>query len=117
MFEPVLTSRMAPEVTREPSGRWLLRPEQGKRVIFKYRWLNTPWLNAALFLLTLASTTVFGFAADLSFRQGHGLNDENLLKSYQLLFHGRGEIWAGLAYSLPLLLILLFHEFGHYIAC
>jgi membrane-associated protease RseP (regulator of RpoE activity) len=70
-----------------------------------------------LFLLTLVSTTVFGFAADLSFRQGRGLDDENIVQGYRLLFHGSREVWAGLAYSLPLLLILLFHEFGHYLTC
>jgi membrane-associated protease RseP (regulator of RpoE activity) len=117
MSEPVLTNRVAHQATRGRSASWLFRADEGGEVALKYRRLRGPWLNAVLFLLTLASTTVFGFAADLSFRQGRGLDDENLLKGYRLLFHGSWELGAGLAYSLPLLLILLFHEFGHYFTC
>ena len=116
MSEPVLTNRVAHPADHGRFADGLLRPESRKFAV-PYGWLRGPWLNVALFLLTLASTTVFGFAAALGFRHGRGLDDENILEGYRLLFHGSGEVWAGLAYSLPLLLILLFHEFGHYFTC
>lgn len=117
MSEPVLTNRISRQASEERSEHWLLRPQQGRRVMRKYRWLRSPWLNVALFLLTLASTTAFGFALSQNFRQGRALDFEALVKGYWLLFHHDGRIWAGLAYSLPLLLILIFHEFGHYFTC
>ncbi|MBV9227101.1 MAG: site-2 protease family protein [Acidobacteriaceae bacterium] len=117
MSEPVLTGRAAHETSTGETANWLLHPERSGKVAAKYGWLRGPWLNVLLFLLTLLSTTVFGFAFAWSFHQGHGLNDENLLKGYELLLSGSEKIWTGLAYSLPLLLILLFHEFGHYFTC
>ena len=117
MSEPVLTNRILHEANEERSGRWPLSSEPGQEVIRKRQWLRAPWLNAVLFLFTLASTTVFGFALYQSFRQGRVLDDQNLIKGYELLFSGDGRIWAGLIYSLPLLCILLFHEFGHYFTC
>jgi membrane-associated protease RseP (regulator of RpoE activity) len=117
MSEPVLTNRVTQPAARGGPANWLPRPEKGGKIAVKFRWLRGRWLNAVLILLTLASTTVFGFAADLSFRQGRGLDDEDILNGYRLLFHGSSEVWTGLAYSLPLLLILLFHEFGHCFLC
>ncbi len=117
MSEPVLTNRVAHQAACEGSAEWLPRPQRDRKVAATFQWLRGRWLNALLFLLTLASTTVFGFAADLSFRQGRGLDDEDILNGYRLLFHGRSEVWTGLDYSSPLLLILLCHEFGHYFLC
>lgn len=117
MSEPVLTNRVAQPASRGGFANWLPRPEKGGKIAIKLHWLRGRWLNAVLFLLTLASTTVFGFAADLCFRQGRGLDDADILNGYWLLFHGSGAVWTGLVYSLPLLLILLFHEFGHYFLC
>ena len=49
-------------------------------------------LSIALFLLTLLSTTYVGSLG------------------------AAGDLWSGLAYSLPLMSILLAHELGHYVA-
>lgn len=75
------------------------------------------WLHLLLFLLTVFTTTTFGFAMAQSFSTGRALNDEVLANSYARLLHGGSGLSAGLVYSIPLLLILLAHEFGHYFAC
>lgn len=75
------------------------------------------WLHVSLLCLTLLSTTVFGYALYRSFRQGSGLNDEFVISGYGLLVHGDSRLLAGCTYSVPLILILLAHELGHYITC
>ncbi len=69
------------------------------------------WLHVLLFLVTLATTTLVGGVAfgDLP----SGFKPDSFT---QLLFH-RAVLRAGFAFSVPLLLILLAHEMGHYIAC
>lgn len=74
------------------------------------------WLHVVLFALTLVTTTVFGFALAGSFSRGRALNEDLIFDGYTRLVHGQ-DIWTGLAYSIPLLLILLAHEFGHYVTC
>ncbi len=44
-------------------------------------------------------------------------NTEQLLEGYSLLRHLDPRLWSGLIFSLPLLIILLCHEFGHYVEC
>jgi membrane-associated protease RseP (regulator of RpoE activity) len=62
-----------------------------------------------LFLATIASTTYAGMLHYESFRVG--FTDQRLIMSLgALLVHG---LW----YSVPILLILGCHEFGHYFAC
>jgi membrane-associated protease RseP (regulator of RpoE activity) len=80
-------------------------------------WPRTWWINAVLFLLTLISTTVFGYALQLGFARGHVLDDEAIGLSYVRMLHADARVWTGLVYSIPLLLILLAHEFGHYFSC
>ncbi len=75
-----------------------------------------PWLHALLFVVTLFTTTVFGFALAASFSLGRALNEDFIADGYMRLVHG-GNIWTGLVYSIPLLLILLAHELGHYATC
>ncbi len=75
------------------------------------------WLHVLLLLLTFVSTTCFGFALTRSFRYLRPLDDVLLLNSYQTLFSGNHRIWSGALYSLPVLLILVAHEMGHYVAC
>jgi membrane-associated protease RseP (regulator of RpoE activity) len=79
----------------------------------RHRW----FLHLGLLCLTFLSTTVFGYALDRSFRLGTGLNDEFVVSGYGLLFRGDTRLLAGCTYSVPLILILLAHELGHYITC
>ena len=74
------------------------------------------WLHVLLFLLTFVTTTVFGFALATSFSLRRALDEGFIADGYARLLHG-GDIWTGIAYSVPLLLILLAHEFGHYVMC
>lgn len=75
------------------------------------------WLHLLLFLLTFVSTTSFGYALKGSFAAGRPLDDVFVLGSYQRLLFGDHAIWSGAIYSIPVLLILIAHEMGHYIAC
>jgi membrane-associated protease RseP (regulator of RpoE activity) len=75
------------------------------------------WLHIALLCLTFLSTTVFGYALDRSFRVGSGLNDQFVAAGYRLLFRGDSQLLVGCTYAVPLILILLAHELGHYITC
>jgi membrane-associated protease RseP (regulator of RpoE activity) len=75
------------------------------------------WLHGALFLLTLITTTAFGFAQVQSFRANRPLEIDWIVDGYVRLAHGDVSALSGLSFSIPLLLILLAHESGHYIAC
>lgn len=75
------------------------------------------WLHLLLFFCTFVTTTVFGYALAASFSAGRPLNEEFIAAGYGELFHGHWDLWAGVTYSIPLLLILLAHEFGHYFTC
>lgn len=75
------------------------------------------WLSALLFAVTLVSTTVFGCALVSSFAAGRPLDLNGVWETYVRLGHGDLHIWSGLRFSGPLLLILLTHEFGHYVEC
>lgn len=69
------------------------------------------WLHVLLFAATLVSTTLVG---GLAFGElPPGFKPANLT---ELLFHPV-VLRAGLAFSVPLLVILLAHEMGHYLAC
>lgn len=66
-----------------------------------------PWLNAILFLLTLLSTLMVGaIYADVGFAEHLDMLWKEPLK----------VLISGMPFSFSLLGILLFHEFGHYIA-
>ncbi len=83
----------------------------------QWRWPRRWWLNALLFLLTLCSTTIFGAAVQRSFAAGQPLDLDGVWASYEAFAHGDATVWQGLRFSLPLLIILLTHELGHYIEC
>lgn len=74
-------------------------------------------LHVLLFLATLVTTTIFGFALVESFAGGHQFDIDWLVTGYARLLRGDARVWMGLQFSGPLLLILLAHEFGHYFAC
>lgn len=69
------------------------------------------WLHLLLFLLTFVSTTLVGGIAF-----GEPPEGFRALSLLQLIFHP-AVIRTGLAFSVPLLAILLTHEMGHYVAC
>lgn len=69
------------------------------------------WLHALLFVATLISTTLVG---GLAF--GELPPDFKATNLTRLLLHP-AVLSAGFAFSVPLLVILLAHEMGHYIAC
>lgn len=79
--------------------------------------LSRLWIHVLLFLLTLVTTTIFGFALVQSFSTRQALREALIGDGYIGFLHGDPRIWTGCLYSVPLLLILLAHEFGHYIAC
>lgn len=86
---------------------------RGTPALWPRRW----WLHVLLFLLTFLSTTVFGYALAASFSGRRPLDEEFIIDGYLRLFHGRWDVWSGISYSIPLLFILLAHEFGHYFTC
>ncbi len=73
--------------------------------------LQRVWLHVLLFALTLASTTLVGGLAFADLPQGFKARTV-----WDLVFH-RAVLTAGLEFSIPLLLILLTHEMGHFVAC
>lgn len=80
-------------------------------------WPRYWWANAACALVTLLTTTLFGTALVESFRNGRPLDPDLIWRAYGRLLHADPAIWIGLKFSLPLLLILLAHELGHYLQC
>ena len=69
------------------------------------------WLHVLLFVATLVSTTLVGGLAFGELPSGF-----KPVSFTQLLLHP-AVLSAGFAFSVPLLIILLAHEMGHYIAC
>ncbi len=66
---------------------------------------------------TLITTTLFGAGLVTSFRLGRALDIDFVWNAYKRLLHADPVVWIGLEFSLPLLLILLAHELGHYLEC
>ena len=85
--------------------------------VFRGLWSQGWWLNLLLFALTLLSTTVFGSALAQGFAAGEPLDVQSVFTGYIQLIRGDSRVWMGLEFSIPLLLILLAHEFGHYFDC
>ena len=91
----------------ERSGSNLLRP-----LVWRH------WsVNLLLFVITFFSTTAFGMTVASSYQAARPLDLDNLFAGYLALWHADPAFWHGLYFSLPLLAILLSHEFGHYVAC
>ena len=81
------------------------------------RWPSRWWLHLFLLLVTVATTTVFGSVITEGFIHNQPFNVDLMWDGYVRLAHGDPSLLAGLSFSLPLILILLTHEFGHYVAC
>ena len=90
----------------EPGGRWLVLTRQ--TASHPERWA----LHLALLLLTVLSTTIAGAV----FRGTISVDDSWGLLRGHIRFAGSpvASLVPGLAFSLPLVAILLAHELGHY---
>ncbi len=74
------------------------------------------WLHALLLLLTLLTTTVVGAGLAHSFGLGKPFDFDTDLQIYKQMWRNPEILLAGLPFSLALLMILLAHEMGHYLA-
>jgi membrane-associated protease RseP (regulator of RpoE activity) len=74
------------------------------------------WLYALLFALTLATTCMVGAVMQNDFERNVPFDLEQSLELWGYFWSHPAALLQGLPYSLTLLLILLAHEFGHYIA-
>lgn len=76
-----------------------------------------PWLNIFLFVLTIASTFFVGLSWSLSYRYGNAVDQDFPFNFRAGLFGDPAIVTLSVLYSVVLLVILLGHEFGHYLAC
>jgi membrane-associated protease RseP (regulator of RpoE activity) len=83
------------------------------RYSLPHRW----WVNLLLFAVTLLTSTAFGSAVVETFRTGQPLSFDVIVTAYGRLLHMDPALWSGWQFSVPLLLILLAHELGHYVEC
>jgi membrane-associated protease RseP (regulator of RpoE activity) len=74
------------------------------------------WLHALLFALTLVTTCMVGAAMQSDFDRNVPFELEHTLELSGFLRYHPAALLQGLPYSLTLMLILLAHEFGHYLA-
>ena len=74
------------------------------------------WLYSLLFALTLITTSMVGAAMQIDFERNVPFDLEHSLELMGFFWHHPAALLQGLPFSLTLLLILLAHEFGHYVA-
>ena len=104
MSNPQSTDRLASVLISSPKAH-------------RSAWPRNWWLHALLFILTVFTTTAFGFALVQAFQAGRAMDLDALFDGYVRLARFDASVWTGLYFSGPLLAILLAHEFGHYVAC
>ncbi len=76
------------------------------------------WLHALLFALTLLSTMIVGARMQQNFQSNLPVFDlDRDLNAFGRTWSNPSLILNGIPFSLTLLLILMAHEFGHYLAC
>ena len=74
------------------------------------------WLYITLFLATVCSTTAVGAALQFDFDRGVAFDLVHSVDFFPLFWHRPAMFLKGIPFSFTLLLILLAHEFGHYLA-
>jgi membrane-associated protease RseP (regulator of RpoE activity) len=74
------------------------------------------WLYSLLFVLTLLTTSLVGAVMQADFERNVPFDLERSLELWGFFWRHPAALLQGLPYSLTLLLILLAHEFGHYLA-
>ena len=74
------------------------------------------WLYGLLFALTALTTTMVGAGMQSDFQRNLPFNIERSYSQYALFWRHPASLLSGLPFSLTLLIILLAHEFGHYLA-
>ena len=74
------------------------------------------WLYSLLFALTLVTTCMVGAVMQNDFERNVPFELERSLELWGFFWRHPAALLQGLPYSLTLLLILLAHEFGHYLA-
>jgi membrane-associated protease RseP (regulator of RpoE activity) len=74
------------------------------------------WLHCLLFAITLLTTSMVGAAMQADFDRNIPFDIESSLRVYGSLWRHPATILQGLPFSLTLMMILLAHEFGHYLA-
>ena len=80
-------------------------------------WPRYWWANLTCAIVTLLTTTLFGSALVTCFRERRALELDLVWRAYGRFMHGDVSLMDGLEFSLPLLLILMAHEMGHYLEC
>jgi membrane-associated protease RseP (regulator of RpoE activity) len=74
------------------------------------------WIYSLLFLATVLTTCMVGAAMQSDFDRNVPFDVEHSLELWGYFWQNPAALLHGLPFSLTLLLILLAHEFGHYIA-
>jgi Zn-dependent protease len=96
----------------------MLHERRGASASSRQAKAERPWIQAALLLLTLFSTTMVGMRYMVNFQQGKfPLSSDADVFPFRWVCANMSHFALGLPFSLTLLGILLTHEFGHYFAC
>jgi membrane-associated protease RseP (regulator of RpoE activity) len=74
-------------------------------------------LHGALFLATLLTTTIVGVVFTQSFQAGRPIELDQYVDLFPALWRSPALLLKGAWFSVPLMIILLAHEMGHYLAC